>query len=53
MKMTRWETRLAGSRELKAKVTKLLAQGMSHSDVAKRLGISRQRTYQIVQELAA
>ena len=53
MKLTRWETRLKQSQDLKNRVMKLLAQGMSQSDVAKKVGVTRQRICQIIQEVAA
>jgi len=50
-KRTRWEKRLAESRALKEKVIKLLAQGMSQSNVANKVGVTRQRICQISQEV--
>lgn len=53
VKLTKWEMRLAQSQDFKNRVTKLLAQGMSQTDVAKKVGVSRQRIFQITKEVAA
>ena len=52
MKESIWQKRLRISADLKAKVRTLLAQGMSQSDISRKVGVTRQRVQQIVKEFS-
>ena len=45
-----YQKRLDASKKLKIRILNLLARGMSQSDVARKIGVSRQRVYQVIQE---